>query len=123
RLQYAEGDRRLRPVIRAFTPHPSSNQPGPCLAVYPMEHLVDHLLLLSSEPVVRARSAWPISLDLVGTVYNNRGQPLHELLGGTEEVARAHILHVVHDENRGPQRAEVKFREANAAPRIALVKP
>src|SRR5437667_76287 len=86
-----------------------------------MEHLVDRLLLFSSEPVVRARSAWPISLDLVGTVYNNRRQPLCELLGRTEEVARAHILDVVHDQERGLQRVEIELRKPNAAPRISIV--
>src|SRR5262245_46709287 len=100
----------------------SSNQPRPCLAMYPIEYLVNRFLRSPGEPVVCARRAWALGSRLIGTIDDDRRKTLCQLLRGTEQVGRATILDVVHNQKRGLQRVEIELRKPNTAQRIAIVK-
>ena len=89
---------RPKAIAGPFRSGRSSNQPRPCLAMYPIEYLVDRFLFSSGEPVVCARSAWLVGSRLIRTINDNRRKALRQLPYGTEKVGRAQIPDVVHDQ-------------------------
>jgi len=106
-----QGPSHLSPMLPVYSvtclpgcsaPRRSSNQPRPCLALYPIEYLVDRFLLSSGEPVVCARSAWLVGSRLIRTINDDRRKALSQLLCGTEKVGWAQILDVVHDADASP---------------------